>query len=97
MAINFSFFRASGEILRNVIFTISGFNAPERTELRDMGVSLGARYEPTLTDECTHIITKFDSTSKIKTASQKGVKVVDEGWLKACKNRRKRVSEDNYR
>lgn len=67
------------------MFTISGFVNPERGELRRLGLEMGAKYRPTLTDDVTHIISQFESTPKIKAASNKGIKVVEQEWLHACR------------
>jgi DNA-repair protein XRCC1 len=46
------------QILKGVIFALSGFVNPERTEIRDKGLKLGAKYRPDWTDECTHLMFK---------------------------------------
>ena len=44
------------QVLKGVIFALSGFVNPERTEIRDKGLKLGAKYRPDWTDECTHLM-----------------------------------------
>lgn len=43
-------------ILRGVIFALSGFQNPLRTEIRDKGMKMGAKYRPDWTDDCTHLV-----------------------------------------
>lgn len=43
-------------ILRGVIFALSGFENPLRSEIRDKGLKLGAKYRPDWTDDCTHLV-----------------------------------------
>lgn len=45
-----------GSILRGVIFALSGFENPLRSEIRDKGMKLGAKYRPDWTDDCTHLV-----------------------------------------
>lgn len=44
------------QTLRGVIFALSGFQNPERAEIRDRGLKLGAKYRPDWTDDCTHLV-----------------------------------------
>ncbi len=43
-------------ILNGVVFVLSGFVNPERSEIRDLGLKLGARYRPEWDDDCTHLM-----------------------------------------
>jgi DNA-repair protein XRCC1 len=44
------------EIFKGVVFALSGFQNPLRSELRDKGMKLGAKYRPDWTDDCTHLM-----------------------------------------
>ena len=44
------------QILKGVIFALSGFQNPLRSEIRDMGIKLGAKYRPDWTSDCTHLV-----------------------------------------
>lgn len=46
----------ANSILRGVIFALSGFVNPLRSEIRDKGMKLGAKYRPDWTDDCTHLV-----------------------------------------
>jgi DNA-repair protein XRCC1 len=43
-------------ILHGVVFALSGFQNPLRSEIRDKGMKLGAKYRPDWTDDCTHLV-----------------------------------------
>ncbi len=42
--------------LNGVIFALSGFQNPLRSQIRDQGIKLGAKYRPDWTDDCTHLV-----------------------------------------
>ena len=45
------------QILKGVVFVLSGFQNPLRAEIRDKGCKLGAKYRPEWNDdECTHLM-----------------------------------------
>ena len=45
------------DTLKGVIFVLSGFQNPERSEIRDMGLKLGAKYRPAWEEDCcTHLM-----------------------------------------
>ena len=43
-------------VLDGVIFALSGFQNPLRSQIRDQGLKLGAKYRPDWTDDCTHLV-----------------------------------------
>ena len=46
----------TGPVFKGVVFALSGFQNPLRSELRDKALKLGAKYRPDWTDECTHLM-----------------------------------------
>ena len=48
--------KLTGPVFKGVIFALSGFQNPLRSELRDKALKLGAKYRPDWTDECTHLM-----------------------------------------
>lgn len=45
------------DTLKGVIFVLSGFQNPERSTIRDMGLKLGAKYRPAWDENCcTHLM-----------------------------------------
>jgi hypothetical protein len=51
-----TYFKPKETIFKGVIFALSGFQNPLRSELRDKGMKLGAKYRPDWTDDCTHLM-----------------------------------------
>jgi hypothetical protein len=47
---------STDQILKGVVFALSGFQNPLRSELRDIGMKLGAKYRPDLTDDCNYLM-----------------------------------------
>jgi DNA-repair protein XRCC1 len=50
--------------LDGLSFALSGFVNPERGSLRQMGVDLGAKYDPEWTPATTHLICAIAGTPK---------------------------------
>lgn len=46
----------NGKILQNVSFSISGYKNPERENIRNKAIELGATYERNLSKETTHLM-----------------------------------------
>lgn len=44
------------EILKGVVFALSGFVNPERGDLRSKALQMGAKYRPDWTPDCTHLV-----------------------------------------
>jgi len=43
-------------LMKKVVFVLSGFENPERSNLRDKAIEMGATYKPDWTKECTHLM-----------------------------------------
>ena len=67
-----------------------------RRPLEKMASSLGARVEPHLNSEVTHLVFKDGSMAAYKKAKKNGVKIVAFSWLEACRASGKRVPEDEH-
>ena len=63
-------FNERSQTLKGVVFALSGFVNPLRSEIRDKGLRMGASYRPDWTDECTHLICAFSSTPKAAQVSR---------------------------
>lgn len=44
------------ELMRGVIFTISGFQNPLRGDIRSKALAMGAKYKPDWDNTCTHLV-----------------------------------------
>jgi len=43
-------------LMKKVVFVLSGFENPERSNLRDKAIEMGAVYKPDWTKGCTHLM-----------------------------------------
>lgn len=48
--------RPFNQLMNNVVFTISGIVNPERADLREKALELGAKYKPNWDNYCTHLM-----------------------------------------
>ncbi|CAB4018310.1 Hypothetical predicted protein [Paramuricea clavata] len=89
---------AINQILKDVIFVLSGFKNPERGNLRDKAVSMGARYRGDWDKTCTHLICAFMNTPKYSQVKATGKgKIVSQKWVHDCLSRKKRLPEKRYK
>ena len=86
----------SSRLLSDVVFVISGFQNPLRSDIQKIGLSLGAQYRPDWCSEATHLICDIPNTPKYNQAKGKGI-IVGMEWLFHCQMDRSRVSETYYR
>jgi len=78
------------EFMKDVTFTISGFQNPLRGEIRKKGLEMGARYRGDWDDSCTHLICAFANTPKFNQVKGKG-RIVMKDWIEECYSQRKRL------
>merc|ERR1712130_629056 len=83
-------FAPFSNLLKGVVFTISGFQNPLRGEIRKKGLDLGAKYCGDWNSSCTHLICAFTNTPKFNQVVGKG-KIVKKDWLEECYKQRKRL------
>ena len=88
--------RDSSLSLADVVFVLSGFQNPLRSDIREIGLSLGAQYRPDWCSEATHLICAIPNTPKFNQVKGKGI-IVGKEWLFDCKKEKRKVSETNYR
>ncbi|CAH8845963.1 unnamed protein product [Trichobilharzia szidati] len=74
---------ASNKPLSHVIFTLSGYQNPLRSQIRDKALELGAKYRQDWTTDCTHLICAFPNTPKFNTVKGKGI-IVSDKWITQC-------------
>ena len=79
------------DLLRGVVFAISGFQNPLRGEIRGKALEMGAKYEPDWSNRCTHLICAFTNTPKFQQVKALGGKIVKREWVEECHTRRKRL------
>lgn len=54
--------------LAGVVAVISGIENPQRAEIKNKLIELGAAYKEAWTSDCTHLISAFSNTPKYKQA-----------------------------
>ncbi|XP_033126063.1 DNA repair protein XRCC1-like isoform X1 [Anneissia japonica] len=69
-----------GKLMEGVVFVISGYQNPHRSDIRDKAIEMGARYKPDWGQGCTHLICAFANTPKYQSVRGKG-KIVNKGWI----------------
>ncbi|XP_032237711.2 DNA repair protein XRCC1 isoform X2 [Nematostella vectensis] len=82
-------------ILKGVVFVLSGFKNPERGDLRDKALQLGAQYKPDWMSGCTHLICAFPNTPKYNQVKGKG-KIVSKKWITDCHRKAQKLPTKNY-
>jgi hypothetical protein len=76
---------------------ISGIVNPQRSDLRNKAIALGARYSPDWTNEATHLICPFQNTPKLSQMLSSGHGIaVKPQFIYDCFNAETRLSEDSY-
>lgn len=63
-------------------------------QIRDKALAMGARYEPSWSRACTHLISAFEHTPKASEARKTGGKIVTKEWIYQCDKQKKRLPED---
>ncbi|CAH8624723.1 unnamed protein product, partial [Dicrocoelium dendriticum] len=82
--------------LSGVVFSISGYQNPLRSELRRKALDLGANFRQNWTSDCTHLICAFANTPKFKEVRGKGI-IVSDKWIEECHRTRTKVNWRPYR
>lgn len=78
------------DLLKGVVLTISGIINPERANIRQMALNMGAKYRPDWDNSCTHLICAYANTPKFLQVQGQG-KIVTKDWLKDSHSQRKRL------
>ncbi|XP_077292431.1 DNA repair protein XRCC1-like isoform X2 [Arctopsyche grandis] len=76
-----------------IVFVISGYINPKRSNLRDMALSLGAKYRPDWGPSCTHLICACPNTPKhdqVRRESKFAIVVTGE-WIEECNKEKARL------
>jgi DNA-repair protein XRCC1 len=48
--------KAFSDLLKDVVFVLSGYQNPERGKIRDKAMEMGATYKPDWGKGCTHLM-----------------------------------------
>ncbi|VDP85096.1 unnamed protein product [Echinostoma caproni] len=82
--------------LTGVVFSLSGYQNPLRSELRKKALDLGARFRQDWGKDCTHLICAFATTPKFKEVVGKGI-IVSEKWIEKCYDTKSKVDWRPFR
>ncbi|RWS11850.1 DNA repair protein XRCC1-like protein [Dinothrombium tinctorium] len=77
------------KVMDKVVFVISGIQNPERRELREKALEMGAKYKADWDDSCTHLICAFVNTPKYLQVIAKKGRIVTKQWINDCHSRKK--------
>jgi len=81
-----------GKLMEGVRFVLSGYQNPQRSEIRDKALRMGATYRGDWDSTCTHLVCAFMNTPKhnqVKAASPRA-KIVKASWIEASHRARVR-------
>ncbi|KAK7078859.1 X-ray repair complementing defective repair in Chinese hamster cells 1 [Halocaridina rubra] len=70
-------------LMKDVNFVLSGYQNPQRSQIRDMMIDMGATYKPDWDKTCTHLICAFANTPKYQQVKGKG-RIVTAKWTSDC-------------
>ncbi|CAF3330087.1 unnamed protein product [Rotaria sp. Silwood1] len=85
------------KIMKSVIFVLSGFQNPLRSELRNKATAMGAIYNDDWDETCTHLICAFPNTPKYTQVKKTGKGfIVNKQWILDCFKQNQLLSEKNY-
>ncbi|KAJ7304106.1 hypothetical protein JRQ81_011630 [Phrynocephalus forsythii] len=83
-------------LLQGVVFVLSGFQNPFRSELRDKALEMGAKYRPDWTPDSTHLICAFANTPKFSQVKGLGGVIVCKEWILDSYRARRRLPCKRY-
>uniref|UniRef100_A0A2P2I6X7 DNA repair protein XRCC1 n=1 Tax=Hirondellea gigas TaxID=1518452 RepID=A0A2P2I6X7_9CRUS len=89
-------FTPFSSLFSGVVYSLSGYQNPRRSQLRDKMTAMGATYSADWTKTCTHLICAFTDTPKYKTVRGKG-KIVAHPWIEDSHTFKKRMPWKRYR
>ncbi|EDS37514.1 DNA-repair protein XRCC1 [Culex quinquefasciatus] len=84
-------YKPFNKLLEKVVLVISGIQNPDRANLRNQALAMGAKYKSDWDSSCTHLICAFKNTPKYNQVHGQG-KIVRKGWIERCHALRKRLS-----
>jgi len=88
-----------GDILKDVVFCLAGFEGDEKKSLKDLGISMGARFlDDIYVNLTTHLVTSDETmTKKYQRAKKmKEIAIVSTRWLVECYGQKKRLPEKDF-
>ncbi|CAF2415151.1 unnamed protein product [Rotaria sp. Silwood2] len=85
------------QIMKNVVFVLSGFQNPLRSQLRNKATTMGATYNDDWDEKCTHLICAFSNTPKSTQVQETGKGfIVSKQWIIDCLKKNQLLPEKSY-
>lgn len=85
------------ELLNNVVFVMSGYENPYRSNIRSKALEMGARYKHNWDLSCTHLICAFINTPKYRECKRQGAyRIVKSDWIDKCHSNKCRFPWRRY-
>lgn len=85
------------ELLNNVVFVMSGYENPYRSNIRSKALEMGAKYKHNWDLSCTHLICAFINTPKYHECKRQGTyRIVKSDWIDKCHSNRCRFPWRRY-
>lgn len=84
-------YKPFNKLLEKVVLVISGIQNPDRANLRNQALAMGAKYKSDWDSSCTHLICAFKNTPKYNQVHGRG-KIIRKEWIERCHALRKRLS-----
>ncbi|XP_042148816.1 DNA repair protein XRCC1 [Ixodes scapularis] len=72
------------ELMKGVVFVLSGFQNPARSQIRDKALEMGAKYKGDWDRSCTHLVCAFLNTPKYGQVNAAGGRIVTKDWVLDC-------------
>ncbi|KAJ4748952.1 DNA-repair protein XRCC1 [Rhynchospora pubera] len=84
------------KFLDGVVFVLSGFVNPGRSNLRIQATDLGATFRPDWNPDCTLLVCAFANTPKFKQVQSDNGTIVSKEWISECHEKKKLVPIEPY-
>ncbi|CAN6707067.1 unnamed protein product [Malus baccata var. baccata] len=84
------------KLMEGVVFVLSGFVNPERSNLRSQALEMGAEYQPDWSSDCTLLVCAFPNTPKFRQVEADCGTIVSKDWISECYAQKKLVDIESY-
>ncbi|XP_055911377.1 DNA repair protein XRCC1 [Eupeodes corollae] len=88
-------YKPFNQLLNGVVLVISGIQNPDRADLRNKALALGAKYKGDWDSSSTHLICAFKNTPKYNQVKGVG-KIVTRSWIEDCYSKKRKIPWRRY-
>ncbi|KAK3881758.1 hypothetical protein Pcinc_013840 [Petrolisthes cinctipes] len=78
------------DLMDGVVFVLSGYQNPQRSNLRDAMMDMGAIYKSDWGPTCTHLVCAFKNTPKYQQVQLSKGRIISGSWVTQCHKDKKR-------